>query len=136
PPNRRAIRASSENARKKCVISLERSPIEMLKAGCMILRTRIRPPCVLAFLPVLTTAALGATIAQFDGGADTPLFLNSYGDGPGPSIQSSGGNPGGYLQLTPGANGQNNWATFDRTDFSAPIVNFSFQFQLIPVGAG
>ena len=115
---------------------LEQPKARLLKGRRMILRTRIRPACVLAILPLISSVAMGATVAQFDGGADTPISLNQFGDPAGASIQPAGGNPGGYLQLTPPSNNQNNWATFDRTDLSAPIINFSFQFQLTPAGAG
>lgn len=77
----------------------------------------------------------GITIAGFDGGVDTPLTLQSFGTPPGPSVQPVGGNPGGYLQLTPAINSQHNFATFDRTD-SGPFSSsaFSFQFRITAIG--
>ena len=107
-----------------------------MKSTQMLAR-RIRPAQLIPFLPLLGSAAFGATIVAFEGApTDTPFTLNQFGVAPGASVQTSGGNPGGYLQLTPGANDQNNWATFNRTDPVSNVVNFSFQFQLIPVGAG
>ena len=102
----------------------------------MILRTRILPASLLALVPLVSSDGFGATVGQFDGGANTPVSINQFGSAPGPGILTSGGNPGGYLQITAAANDQNNWVTFDRTDPVSPLVNFSFQFQLIPGGAG
>jgi len=96
-----------------------------------ILARRMRPAQLIPFLPLLGSAAFGATIVAFEGApTDTPFTLNQFGVAPGASVQTSGGNPGGYLQLTPGANDQNNWATFNRTDPVSNVVNFSFQFQI------
>ncbi|MEO8353810.1 MAG: PEP-CTERM sorting domain-containing protein [Chthoniobacteraceae bacterium] len=93
---------------------------------------------LLALFPLIGSVAFGATTASFDGGADTPIFLNQFGDAPGPSIQPIDGNPGGYLELTPAINGQNNFATFDLSDpgenFTAST--FTFQFRFDALGAG
>ncbi len=92
-------------------------------------------------IPLFTLAVSGAisvgstsaanTSASFDGGADTALTLERFGDPGQASIQTSGGNGGGYLQLTDKVNGQNNWASFDRTHVgTAPQSTFSFQFRI------
>jgi len=81
------------------------------------------------------TSARAATTAAFDGGLDTPLTLQTFGDPGGPSLQSSGGNPGGFLRLTDAINGQHNFATFDRSDAGpSALSTFDFQFR-IAVGA-
>jgi hypothetical protein len=97
---------------------------------------RIKPTALLSLLPFLGSTALAATIVNFDGGAGTTFTLNQFGAAPGASLQTVGGNPGGYMQLTPASNDQNNWMTFDKTDPVSPIVNFKFDFQAIPGGAG
>lgn len=93
----------------------------------------------LALFPLLGTVAFGATVSNFEGGpGDTPINLQQFGDPAGPSILPDGGNPGGFLQLTPNANGQNNFATFDLSDpganFTASV--FTFQFRVDMLGAG
>lgn len=70
-----------------------------------------------------------STVNNFEGGAGTPGTLETFGDPGGASIQPSGGNPGGYLQLTAAINGQNNFATKDLSDpgsFAASSFNFDF----------
>ncbi len=93
---------------------------------------------IIALFPLLGTVAFGATTASFDGGADTPIFLNQFGATPGASIQPAGGNPDGYLQLTANANDQNNFATFDLSDPGASFSasTFTFQFRVDNLGAG
>src|SRR5215213_9853351 len=97
-------------------------------------------PVSIVLLP--TVRAFSAIVAaQFDGGADTPYTLENFSDpavaGGGASIQTTGGNPGGFLQLTPNVNGQNNWAMFNKTDVGAvPVSTFSFQFRFDNLGAG
>jgi hypothetical protein len=89
-------------------------------------------PLLLAISGGLSLTSLqAATTAGFDGGPDTPLTLQQFGAPPGPSIQSTGGNPGGFLQLTAPVNSQHNWATFDQTD-TGPFNSstFSFQFRI------
>jgi hypothetical protein len=65
--------------------------------------------------------------------SDTPVTLEQFGDLPGSSIPATGGNPDGYLLLTEAVNGQNNFATFDRTD-EGPFPNsvFTFDFKIAP----
>jgi hypothetical protein len=79
---------------------------------------------------VLHAAPARATVmAAFDGGADTPLTLETLGSSPGPTIEATGGNPGGFLQLTDAVNSQHNFASFDRTDAgSFSTSSFSFDF--------
>jgi hypothetical protein len=82
---------------------------------------------------VVLPSVYGATTASFDGGADTPSTLETFGVAPGPSYQPAGGNPGGYLQLTDAVNSQHNWATFDMSDAGTyPQSTFSFDFLLNP----
>jgi len=81
--------------------------------------------------------AMADTTAAFDGGADTPVTLETFGDPGGPSIEAAGGNPGGFLRLTDAINGQNNFATFDNSDAgSFPAANFSFDFIVDPTATG
>lgn len=87
----------------------------------------------LAVTGVITIGSASAanTSAAFDGGADTTLTLERFGDPGQASIQTTGGNGGGYLQLTDKVNGQNNWASFDRTHTgTAPQSTFAFQFKI------
>jgi hypothetical protein len=95
---------------------------------------------VVGFPLLFAGAASAATLHSFDGIAtDTPVTLQQFGDPPGASIQPTGGNPatGGYLQLTPNINSQNNWATFDRSDpIAAPASTFAFDFRFDNLGAG
>lgn len=79
----------------------------------------------------------GATFAAFDGGGiDTPVTLQRFGEAPGPSIDAGGGTSGvagdGSLVVTPAVNGQNNYATFNRTDtgvFRSSNFNFTFKIE-------
>lgn len=86
----------------------------------------------------LHASPLRATVmAGFDGGADTPITLEQFGSSPGPSIEATGGNPGGFLQLTDSVNSQNNFATFDRTDAGTfSTSSFSFDFRIIEGDVG
>jgi hypothetical protein len=101
-----------------------------------LLTTRISPASLLPLLSVFGSAAFGATIVNFDGITGTPYTLSQFGAAPGATVQTIGGNPDGYLQLTPASNDQNNWITFDKTDGVSPVVKFSFDFQAIIGGAG
>ena len=86
---------------------------------------------------LLSGPAFGQTVASFDGGADSPLTLQAFGEPPPPSVVAAGGNPGGFLQLTNNVNSQNNWATFDRTNAgAAPRSNFALQFRMDNLGGG
>ena len=84
-------------------------------------------------------SAYAATTANFDGGADTPSTLQTFRaptepEG-GPTILTEGGNPGGFLRLTADVNGQNNYASFDRSDAGTfALSTFSFQFRIGGVG--
>src|SRR6188508_787054 len=93
----------------------------------------MKPAHLFPFLAVslAVTQSFGATTASFNGGADTTAALQLFGDPGGPTIQTTGGLTGGYLQLTPAINGQNNFVTFDRTDVGTyPRANFSFNFRI------
>ena len=88
----------------------------------------------------LPAASFAATIASYEGGADSPYTLEFFGDattgGP-PTIETADGNPGGYLRLTNNVNGQNCWSTFDQTDLGTyPKATFSFDFRFDNLGAG
>ena len=78
------------------------------------------------------STGFAATVASFNGGADTPVALQAFGDiNFPPNIQPAGGFSGGYLQVTSPNNSEHNWATFDRTDVGTyPSANFSFRFKL------
>jgi hypothetical protein len=98
---------------------------------------RARLPFILAV--GVPTAGFAATIASYDGGADTPYSLEFYGDpnfgGP-PIVDTTDGNPGGYLKLTSNVNSQNNWSMFDQTDPGTfPVASFSFDFRFDQLGA-
>lgn len=95
-----------------------------------------------SLVPALTfpVASFAATIASYEGGADSPYALEFFGDatqgGP-PTVQTADGNPGGYLRLTNNVNGQNCWSTFDQTDPGTfPVANFRFDFRFDNLGAG
>ncbi len=83
-----------------------------------------------------------ATIQNFDGGAgETPVSFSNFSDptvaNGGASIQTTGGNPGGFLQVTNNVNGQHNYATLDRTQTgTVPASTFAFQFRVDNLGAG
>jgi len=78
-----------------------------------------------------------STTALFDGGVNSTFTLQTFGDPGGASVVATGGNPGGFLQLTPNVNGQNNWAVFDRTQVgTVPQITFGFQFRFTNLGAG
>lgn len=84
----------------------------------------------------ITNNLVAETIAAFEGGADTPLTLETIGGLPGPKIVAAGGNPGGMLVLTEAINGQHNWATFDGSDPGRhSLSTFSFQFTMAPTSA-
>jgi MYXO-CTERM domain-containing protein len=93
-----------------------------------------------AFFSVTITLVLfsvgvldASTINNFNGGFGTAVTLQRFGDPGGPSIETTGGNPGGVLQLTQAINGQNNFATFDRTDAGAQAASvFNFDFRIAP----
>jgi lectin family protein len=68
------------------------------------------------------------------GGGDTPLSLSQYGLAPGPTIEATGGNPGGSLLVTVDtpAGGLQNGVAFDRTQIGTiPRTDFTFQFQIV-----
>lgn len=71
----------------------------------------------------------------FTGGlGDTPSTLSQYGLAPGPTIEPTGGNPGGSLLVTvdTAAGGLQNGAAFDRTQTGpVPRTDFTFQFQIV-----
>jgi MYXO-CTERM domain-containing protein len=79
-------------------------------------------------------SAYAATVATFEGAVtDTPVNLQQFGGGSGPVISPTGGNPGGYLQITSAANDKHNWATFDRSDagtFSRSTFSFDFRIAI------
>ncbi|HWB02679.1 MAG TPA: hypothetical protein VG796_06605 [Verrucomicrobiales bacterium] len=84
-----------------------------------------------AFSLFIAAGSFAATTATFNGGADTPVNLQVFGDPGGPSIQPAGGLTGGYLELSGAVNAQHNWATFDRTDIgTSPRADFSFSFKI------
>ena len=92
------------------------------------------------FASLIATSAAMAVTAQaaptvLTGGAgDTPATLTAFGAAPGPTIEPTGGNPGGRLQITPATNGLQNVAAFDRTQTgTVPRVDFNFQFQISTV---
>jgi hypothetical protein len=90
-----------------------------------------------AFPLLLAGVASAATLHSFDGGAGTPLTLQQFGEPPGAMILTTGGNPGGYLQLTPNVDSQNNYATFDRSDVgTVPASTFAFDFRFDSLGNG
>jgi PEP-CTERM motif-containing protein/lectin family protein len=93
---------------------------------------------LLLVLPFVTSIASAApTTANFDGAGDSVYTLQTFGEPGGPSVQATGGNPGGFLQLTPTLNSQNNWVTFDRTDVGPlPRMDFGFNFRFDNLGAG
>jgi len=92
---------------------------------------------LLPLLPFVVSSASAATTGAFDGGVDTAFTAQAFNGGNGPSVQAAGGNPGGFLQVTPNENGLHNWATFDRTDAGLyPQSNFAFQFRIDNLGAG
>ncbi len=91
-------------------------------------------------LILLSTASVGlaATVAQFDGGPDTPWTGSQIGAAPGPVVASGFGPDGSdALQVTlDGVNGQNNTVGFDRADVGAQnFVPFSFSFRAGPTAA-
>lgn len=97
---------------------------------------------LITLFPVVSGIAFGATTANFDGGPGTPVTLQAFSpENPPPTggatIETTGGNPGGYLQLTKNVNGQVNYATFDRSD-AGPYgqSTFAFQFRIDLLGAG
>ena len=66
-------------------------------------------------------------------GAGTAVTLEQFGDRPGAFIEAASGNLGGYLLLTRASNGQNNYATFDRSDAGTfPESVFTFDFLIDP----
>ena len=84
---------------------------------------------ILTLFSVAFTSA--QTIGTFDGG-DTPITLETFGDAPGPSIMGPGLD-GNFLLLTGPVNGQNNFATFDRSDAGTfATSDFRFDFLIAP----
>jgi hypothetical protein len=66
-----------------------------------------------------------------------PYTLQTRGDPPGPTVESSGRNPGGFLQLTGAINSQHNFVPFDQSDPGTfNVSTFTFQFRLDTLGAG
>ncbi|MEO6567249.1 MAG: PEP-CTERM sorting domain-containing protein, partial [Opitutaceae bacterium] len=73
------------------------------------------------------------------GGPDTAIFLSNFSDpnvaNGGPSLQPTGGNPGGFLQVTNNVNGQSNYGAFAQTDAASAAATFTFQFRIDNLGA-
>ena len=91
----------------------------------------------LLLLGFLIGTARAATIVSFDGGADSPYTLQQFGANPAPSVQASGGNPGGYLRLTVTIGTQNNFVPVDQTDpglFRQSTFAFDFRIDSIVNG--
>ncbi len=81
-------------------------------------------------LALLSMQAIQADTTQDFDTPGTPFTLDTFGDPGGASVVAGGGNPGDYLQLTGAVNGQNNWATLDRSDagaFDRSILSFDFR---------
>ena len=96
---------------------------------------KINPLLALTWVIAPIFSASAATTSTFNGlPSDTPVTLQAFGDPGGPSINPNGGFTGagdGGLVVTPAVNGQNNYATFNRTNtgtFSSS--SFSFQFRV------
>jgi hypothetical protein len=84
----------------------------------------------------ITGVASAATVVSFDGGPDSTYSLQGFGVEAGvptapPNAEPSGGNPGGFLQLTQNINSEHNFVPFDRTDAGTfPVSVFSFDFRI------
>jgi hypothetical protein len=79
------------------------------------------------------TGSARAAAVVFTGDAgDTPVTLTQFGAaGPGPIVDTAGGNPGGRLQVTDAVNGLQNVASFDQTQTgTVPQTDFTFQFKI------
>jgi hypothetical protein len=81
--------------------------------------------------------AVAATIVTFEPGTPAPYTLQTRQDAPGPTVESFGGNPDGFLQLTANINSQHNFVPFDQSDPGTHnFSTFSFQFRIDNLGSG
>jgi len=103
------------------------------------MRIGLHRTLVLAVLAAFSAAPLfAATVNDFEGGG-TPVSLEIFSGTttPGATIEPTGGNPGGFLQLTDAVNDQHTWATFDNTDAGTfPLSQFNFDFLIDPTATG
>lgn len=87
---------------------------------------------IVGSLIVMRSCANAALVVTFDHPSELQPSFQLLGSGPGPSIVPSGGFGGsGYLQLTPSATRQTNFATYDTTDYGLYArIDFSFRFRI------
>ena len=83
-------------------------------------------------LSVAATLACAQAQTIFTGDAgDTPFTSSQFGTAPGPTVFPTGGNPGGFLQLTDDVGGQNNVVAFNRTSLGLfDRSTFRFDFRI------